>query len=231
MSDLLAALGRLAKERQIEEPGWSEKIERRILRAIQAAKDRKQRNRRYGEYTRPWRKRAQIPTPRLAAHLVECKIKEKPWSTVLREYSEDARAKISTRATKILSGDKPKARKNFIEVPASKIAAELHREWFSSAGKSGRPRGKRTHGDDNWLSLDEIVATVVPIIEETTGTSLKPVAISKYEIKSSAFAVLVAAVREQHPADADEQIDAEEFINRTLARLRANFGVRTALDT
>jgi hypothetical protein len=221
VSELLVALGRLAKERQIQEPGWPVKIARRIRLAIKTAKDWKLSNRRYGEYTRPWRERAQIPPPRLAAHLVECKIKGKPWSTALRKYSEDARAAISTRAAEILSGDKAKARKNFIEDHASKIAAELRREWFSSAGKSGRPLGKRTHPGDNWLSLDEIVTTIVPIIEKATGTSLKPVAISKNEIKSSAFAALVAAVKEEHPADV-------ESVNRTLARLRAQVRAQNA---
>jgi hypothetical protein len=180
------------------------------------------RDRRYGEFTQPWRERAQIPTPRLAAHLVECKIEKKPWRTVLRIYSEDVRAELSKRATEILSGDKPKARKNFIEARASEIATELQNEWFGWKGRKGRPPGKRTHGNDNWLSLDEIVTTVAPLIEEIAGTELKPVAVPKAGIRSPAFEAFVAAIRSEHPRATFESI------RRTLARLRAKGRSRTA---
>lgn len=211
MSKLLrAALVRLASQRHIDVPEWAEKNERRIWRALQNAKDKKLRNRRYGEFTQPWRDRAQIPTPRLAAHLVECKTKERQWSAVLRKYSDEARAIISTRATEILGRAKIKARKNFTENYASKIAAELHQDWFSAAGKSGRPIGKRTHGDDDWLSLDEIVATVAPIIEEIADTKISG-------MKSTPFPALVSAVR----MNKGHSARTEEFIARTLSRLKA----------
>jgi hypothetical protein len=71
---------------------------------------------------------------------------------------------------------------------------------------------------DNWLSLEEIITTLLPIIEEVAGTELEPTMGSKNKTESLAFAVLVAAFKTERPAGAEEPI---ESIVRMLSRLKA----------
>jgi hypothetical protein len=174
VQELLQALNQLAKEISIQDVGWAEKVQRKINRALQFAKDNKLRNWRYGAFIGPWKKRKPSPDIKWATHLVSLKLKEKRWGRG-KKPSDEALCKIKVRAAQILSGSKSKSRKNFIEAEASAIAAELQQEWFSSRGKLGRPRGKHTDSgsDHKRLSLEEIIAVVLPIIEESASTKLK----------------------------------------------------------
>jgi hypothetical protein len=145
--------------------------------------------------------------------LVEHKIKEKRWRGLLKQHSETVQAKIAKRAAAILSGAKRKARKDYTEGHASEIAAELQKEWFSWKGKTGRPLGKHT---DSFLSLEEMVAVLLPIIEEEANKKLKIPVVSELisEIQPASFAALVAAIKIERRGTLCESVA------RSVARVR-----------
>jgi hypothetical protein len=217
--ELLQALNRLAKEINVQEVGWAEKVRRKIKRALQFAKDNELRNRRYDEFISPRKKQRPLPNIKWATHLVSVKLNKKRWGRG-KKPSNQALCKIKMRAAHILSGAKAKSRKNFTEDEAARLANETREEWFSSKGELGRPTGKRTDGgtDHKWLSVEQIVAVILRTIEESANTKLKVVISDSeliFEIQSPTFAALVAAVRTERPGI------SLETAARMVARVRS----------
>jgi len=214
--DLIAAFNRVGQEIHTQETGWCEKAARRVLRAIQFEKDKKLRNRRYGEFVRPWKKRKQTPGIRWANHLATSKLKEKRWGRG-KKPSQKVLSKIIARTAEILKGAKLKPRKNFIEQISADCAGQIQREWFPLKGKIGRPFGKRTDSENQRLSLEEIVIAVLPLIEEIANTNVKVVVSNSdlvENIKSPTFCAVVAAIK------TERQSVSSESIARTIARVR-----------
>jgi hypothetical protein len=214
--DLVAALNRIGKDNHSQEVGWAEKASGRILRAIKFEKDKKLRNQRYGQFTRPWRGRKPAPGIQWAQHLATTKLKKKRWGRG-KKPSDKVLSEIAARTAQILIGSKTKSHKNFVEQIAAGLTGEIRREWFSSRGRVGRPPGKRTDSDSQRLSLEEVVSVVLPIIEEIAAAKVK-VVISASEapadIKSPSFQALVAAVK------TEIKFVSTDSIARAVARVR-----------
>jgi hypothetical protein len=225
--ELVDTLDRIPKQIHAEDAEWAQKGARRILRALQAAKDKKLRDQHYAEFTRSWKERKQSPIQspgiKWATHLISLKLKKKHWGRGAKPLDK-VLSEIETRAAQILSGSRSKSRKNFVEDQAEKLADEVRQEWlreWSPPRKTGRPFGGHAH---KRLSLEEIVSVAIPIIEEMANAKLK-VVVSKTEsvaeITSPTFAALVAVINTQLPGNNIESIA------KAVARVRSRTPKRT----
>ncbi|WMT71335.1 hypothetical protein [Bradyrhizobium sp. Ash2021] len=101
---------------------------------------------------------------------------------------------VEKRAVEIVRGAQRKAKKNFVEKEAVRLADAVLADWPPPAGLRGRPTGRGTivvdpETKDLKLSAREIIEAVLPIIEGLAGPN------SSSAPDSAMIAAVVAVVR------------------------------------
>ena len=131
---------------------------------------------------------------------------------------------VEQRAVELLVAAKLKGKKNPIETDAAILAERVRSKW-QTANRRGRPKGARsTKGMEINrvpVSIEEVIQTVLPIIERFAGTAIRVVVRNSNDlsaIDSPIFAVLVAAVRTAIPSADVETIGRTVKLVRRKAR-------------
>jgi hypothetical protein len=227
--ELRCALVEIATRRGLDES--DERVddsERKILRAIRRAKSEKLNAWHYQRFKeeswkplRPTIKWANILVRRAANEHRSLGLSVQPRlnrEEIIKSSTSRTRPKlrpVERRAVQILRGARPKSKKNVVEARAVALAAAVNRDWFSANKAPGRPRGasscKRIEERDNLyqvpLSVTEIIAAVMPSIEDLAGASNEP--------RISVLRALVAAVQIEFPGI------SRDSIARIATRVRA----------
>jgi hypothetical protein len=210
-NELLCALSEIAKRRGLDEPlERANDSKRKILRAIERARSEKLNAWHYQRFKeKTWKTVPLRPTVKWAIILVRRAANEYPslrLSTQPRLNREEAIINatsitrldlrpIERRAVEILCGSRPKSKKNFLEERAERLANAVNRDWFSADKGPGRSQGAssckrieiRGHSYQVPLSATEVIAAVMPSIEDLAGPS--------NERRIPVLRALVAAVR------------------------------------
>jgi hypothetical protein len=229
--ELRRALVEIATRRGLDEP--DERVDdskRKILRAIERARSEKLNAWSYQRFKeKTWKRVPLRPTVRWAIILVRRAANEYPslrLSSQPRLNREEAIINatsitrfdlrpIERRAVEILRGSRPKSKKNVVEARAIALAARVNRDWFSANKAPGRSRGAssckrieiRGHSYYVPLSVTEVIATVMPSIEDLAGPSNEP--------RIPLLRALVAAVQIEFPGI------SRDSIARIATRVRA----------
>jgi hypothetical protein len=192
-NELLCALAEIAKQRGLDEPlECANDSKRTILRAIERAKSKKLNAWHYQQFKEktwiPLR-----PTVKWANTLVRRAANEHRFlglsiqprlnrEEIIKNATSRTRPKlrpVERRAVQILRGARLKSKKNFLEERAEELANAVKRDWFSANKGPGRPRGAssckrieiRDHSYQVPLSVTEVIAAVMPSIEDLAGAS------------------------------------------------------------
>jgi hypothetical protein len=212
-AELLLRLTEIAKQRGFDDPVESANAaKRKILRAIQRKRSDKLNDWHY-QRAKKSRDEASELDIGWASYLVRLKSNGKK-GLARDDAIQDAKGVTVTdltpserRAVELLCGAKRKAKKNFLEKKAEVLASAVKTDWFSSHKSAGRPRGTNSRKAIRItelsyyvpLSTSEVIATVIPLIEEVAGTS------SRDDAKLVLPAV-IAAVRTVAPRAGRESI-------------------------
>jgi hypothetical protein len=188
--ELLRALTEIAKQRGLDEPvERANDSKRTILRAIERAKSEKLNAWHYQQFKektwiplRPTIKWANILVRRAANEHRFLGLSIQPGlnrEEIIKNSTSKTRPKlrlVERRAVQILRGARLKSKKNFLEERAEELANAVKRDWFSA---NKRPRVAssckrieiRGHSYQVPLSVTEVIAAVMPSIEDLAGAS------------------------------------------------------------